>query len=175
MRKLNKSSLILRVALIVLCLALFSAHLSSGMLAKFTMRETLGNSARVAGTRITITSPSDIVIADDGSAELTFNVKNDSEVALQYSIVITPKCSDLTAAQLANAFTGSKIGAVSGVYNAADGSYTFSTDTQVVPGEDVDMTLTFGTNDIVSVTTGSNSLIYNDITLDISAKAVQLD
>ena len=175
MREKHKANIIFRVMLILLCLVLFSAHLSSGMLAKYATNGIVGASARVAKTGVTITSETEPTYAANGTVTYSFNVLNDSEVAIEYSLVVVPKCADITAAQLAAAFVNPKIDNVAGVFDAATGAYTFSLAQQVVPGEDTDHTLTFMKNDIAAAIDGTTLLEYKDISLDISVKAVQLN
>lgn len=175
MRNKRKSSVIFRTALVLLCLVLFSAHLSSGMLAKYTFSSAKGGTAFPAKSDITITSTAAPDLAVDGTAEYAFNMENTGDVTVYYSVIVYPSSDSLTADQLARAFHDPAIGTVTGVYDSSTGAYTFADLGLFEPGEDVDLTLSFLYDDIVVNSTDPYSIDYSGVILNISAKAVQAD
>lgn len=84
-------SLMIRIALILLCLVMVSIHLMSGMYARYTTKASGSDSARVAKFDVKITGDAtDLEVSctanDDGSYKIT--VENHSEVAVSYTISV---------------------------------------------------------------------------------------
>lgn len=78
---------------VLLCLTLFSLHLTSGLYAKYISTATGSDSARVAKFEVVTTKDaSDVVITSGESTDnvYTFNINNQSEVAISYSLEATP-------------------------------------------------------------------------------------
>ena len=183
MRKIHKSNVIIRAALILLCLVLFTAHLSSGMLAKYTISSGGSNIARVANTKITVTPAAQApVIGTTGSASYAFTVTNTAEVSYNYSIIAYFDSSmTLSADQLATAFSNVKLSydghEFAGVFDADDKSYTFANVGTFSPSNVADMTLTFKAGDLaaVSSTVTVESGVMEDIVINIAVKTVQID
>lgn len=178
MRKKHHSNVIFRVALILFCLVLFTAHLSSGMLAKYKNVGADMKTVRTAQPGFTVTSTqASPVIADDGGATYDFSVTNSGEIAAAYSLVVSLAPDTLTADEAAHAFSNVKLDGVAGTYDSSSGSYVFADLGAFEPGDSATHTLTFDTNDFAvvsdSVTNSDNS--YKDITVLISAKTVQID
>ena len=95
MRGKTKSSncyLLLRIALILLCMVAFSTSMLAGLYARYTSKTNGGDAARVARFRVeTEWSPDVIVDASESKTEgeYFFTVDNQSEVAISYDLVIT--------------------------------------------------------------------------------------
>lgn len=75
---------------VLLCLTLFSVHLTSGLYAKYTATATGSDSARVAKFEVVYAKdPDDIVITSDGVNNdniYAFTITNNSEVAVSYQL-----------------------------------------------------------------------------------------
>lgn len=93
-RRLDLGSLMMRLALISFCLVLLSAHLMSGLFAKYSTTASGSDSARVAKFDVQVqgVDPNAINVTctnysgDTGSC--TFTVTNKSEVAVEYDVVL---------------------------------------------------------------------------------------
>jgi len=95
----------LRAAAVLLCLALFSAHLVGGMYAKLSQGATADNGARVAKFSIraligdgssgekTEIFTANMVPGDEKAMDIV--IENDSEVAAEYEITISRETSNL--------------------------------------------------------------------------------
>lgn len=85
-------SLMIRVALILLCLVMISIHLMGGMYAKYTTKGSGGDDARVAKFDVIITGvPSDAIeVAYSATSDDAYSIKveNKSEVAVRYDISV---------------------------------------------------------------------------------------
>ena len=80
------------VACILLCLTLFSIHLTSGLYAKYTAKGNGEDDARVAKFDVSVTKSADAVInisTEVHNGIYTFTVTNDSEVAVGYDLTLT--------------------------------------------------------------------------------------
>ena len=91
--KNKKVNIPIRIASVMLCLVLFSLYMTSGMLAKYTTGGNGKGNGRVAKFSVTATDrgKSEYVfdqaaVQPDGSYAVT--VKNDSEVAVRYTIIL---------------------------------------------------------------------------------------
>lgn len=93
MKVKNLSGIVMRIAAVLICLVLFSAHLASGMFARYTVSGGGDGSARVASYHV------DIISADnnqldlignntDGVATYRFKVENQSEVPVKYQLSV---------------------------------------------------------------------------------------
>lgn len=89
-------SLMIRIALILLCLVMISIHLMGGMYAKYTTKGNGSDDARVAKFDVKLTGvETDLNIVCDENPEkgtYTIKVENKSEVAVSYeiSVSVTP-------------------------------------------------------------------------------------
>lgn len=146
-------------ACILLCLTLFSIHLTSGLYAKYIAKGTGSDEARVAKFDVDIVGNAADGVAVDWkvtSDVYTINVKNNSEVAVEYQITVT----DL-----------SEKGVVS-VLDSNSGQLAAN-------GSAKDHTLTFTVNDWTKVNTlladknGEKAQISLDFTVTIDV--VQID
>ena len=92
--KNKKMNIPIRIASVMLCLVLFSLYMTSGMLAKYTTGGNGKGNGRVAKFSVTATDAGEneyvfdqaAVQQPDGSYAVT--VKNDSEVAVRYTIIL---------------------------------------------------------------------------------------
>lgn len=89
---------------VLLCLTLFSAHFTSGLYAKYTATATGSDSARVAKFEVNFTkeNPLDTPPVVITSSEVTdnafeFNIDNQSEVAVSYTLALTQGIPGVTA------------------------------------------------------------------------------
>lgn len=156
--RVNKlSGIIMRVTAVLICLVLFSAHLASGMFAKYTAGASEESSARVAKFYVEVKESSALTFDNSGNGTYQFYVYNqDSEVAFQYDIVVKIKAADpsgiFDASDIANACTDVKLNGSDGTYSASNNSYTFSVADTLKPGTDSEVyTLTFKKSDLVKV------------------------
>lgn len=84
-------SLMIRVALILLCLVMISIHLMSGMYARYTTKGSGGDDARVAKFNVVVTgvSADSIVVYSETEGDVySIRVENRSEVAVSYDISV---------------------------------------------------------------------------------------
>lgn len=127
---------------VLLCLTLFSIHLTSGLYAKYTATATGSDSARVAKFEITTTDDSKAISVTTGAAnndsEYTFTIENQSEVAVEYTLSL--KAPDNLPAGVGYTFQDDSFNSNSG---------------QLAAGESADRTLTF-------------SVDWNKFTADLS-------
>lgn len=84
-------SLMIRVALILLCLVMISIHLMGGMYAKYTTKGSGGDDARVAKFEVlTEGDAKDLVLTsasiDSASGDYKIRITNNSEVAVTYTV-----------------------------------------------------------------------------------------
>lgn len=92
--KNKKVNIPIRIASVMLCLVLFSLYMTSGMFAKYTTGGNGKGNGRVAKFSVTATDAGEseyvfdqaAVQQPDGSYSVT--VKNDSEVAVRYTIIL---------------------------------------------------------------------------------------
>lgn len=90
----NLGSMMMRIAMVCLCLVLLSFHLMGGLLAKYTSSGNDDDSARVAKFHLVVDGDPDAVTVTAGTSNnsdtYTITVNNDSEVAVEYTITV--KC-----------------------------------------------------------------------------------
>lgn len=83
-------------ALVLLFLTMLSIHLTSGLYARYTATSTASDSARVAKFDVTAA----VQPVDGKEGEFTLTVTNNSEVAVEYQVVVT--LSDRLDAEIRN-------------------------------------------------------------------------
>ena len=83
-------------ALVLLFLTMLSIHLTSGLYARYTATSTASDSARVAKFDVT----AEVQPVDGKEGEFTLTVTNNSEVAVEYQVVVT--LSDRLDAEIRN-------------------------------------------------------------------------
>lgn len=84
-------SLMIRIALILLCLVMISVHMMSGMYARYTTKGSGGDDARVAKFDVVVTGvPADsiVVYSETAGDVYSIRVENRSEVAVSYDISV---------------------------------------------------------------------------------------
>ncbi|MBO7158334.1 MAG: hypothetical protein J6W31_06990, partial [Clostridia bacterium] len=90
-KKTTTGPLLLRIALILLCMTLFSTSMLSGLYAKYTDKNDGDDSARVAKFDVEAAGLSGNVTVDASAGqtngEYQFTVTNKSEVAVSYDLV----------------------------------------------------------------------------------------
>ena len=97
-------SLMIRIALILLCLVMISVHMMSGMYARYTTSGTGSDDARVAKFDVKVNGSDDVTIdckvGEDGTYEITVN--NESEAAVSYKISVSHGAVDGVSSSLNN-------------------------------------------------------------------------
>ena len=93
--KNKKVNIPIRIASVMLCLVLFSLYMTSGMLAKFTTGGNGKIDSRVAKFSVTAADAGEseyvfdqATVLPDGYGNYSVTVKNDSEVAVRYTIIL---------------------------------------------------------------------------------------
>ena len=162
-KKTTTGPLLLRIALILLCMTLFSTSMLSGLYAKYTAKNNGEDSARVAKFNVTADWEDVTVVASSvkTNGEYQFTVTNKSEVAVSYDLVITftedvpfcnvalanPAGTDVLGIKDGNTITFSKIGSLAPGAKGDPYTVTFILDldefTKNASGESVSKTLTF--------------------------------
>ena len=159
-KKPTTGPLLLRIALILLCMTLFSTSMLSGLYAKYIAKNNGEDSARVAKFDVTAEWSEDVTVnASLGQTNGTYNftVTNNSEVAITYDLVITfpggipdylqTSLHDKVAAKSGNTITFSKVASLAPATADTQRTLTFTVDlekfTQPATGESYEETLTF--------------------------------
>ena len=93
--KNKKVNIPIRIASVMLCLVLFSLYMTSGMLAKYTTGGKGKIDSRVAKFNVTAADRGEseyvfdqATVTPDGYGNYSVTVKNDSEVAVRYTIIL---------------------------------------------------------------------------------------
>ena len=161
-KKTATGPLLLRIALILLCMTLFSTSMLSGLYAKYIAKNNGEDSARVAKFDVEAAGLSGDITVDASigqtNGEYKFTVTNKSEVAVSYDLVITfdqalPAGVSLTLQDYGlsisegNTFTFSKIASLAPGMVGTEHTLTFQLDlnafTEEVSGESVSKTVSF--------------------------------
>lgn len=182
--RVNKlSGIVMRVTAVLICLVLFSAHLASGMFAKYTSKVEEQSDARVAKFNVSVKETAPLSFDESGIGTYQFYVYNqDSEVAFQCDdIIVRFNAVDnsglFSASELTNACTEAKLNGNAGTYSASTNSYTFSVADRVERGSQSGVyTLTFKKSDLVKINEEATEPITEtdiSIDLDVSAKGAQ--
>lgn len=189
MRVDKLSGIVLRVTAILICLVLFSAHLASGMFAKYTAGASEESSARVAKLgRVKIIEEEALSLDSVGNGTYKFLVKNNSETAFRYDIKLKITTDEqyveqFGADEIAKACTDVKVysdeevDGVDGVLSDDGTTYIFSM-ADIVPrdSESCVYTIAFKANDLVFSDPNLQTLHQSEnipITFDVSAKGTQ--
>ena len=91
-KKTSVGPLLLRLALILLCMVAFTTSMLSGLYARYTSKNNGDDSARVATFKVEADWSGDVTVdasQDVTSGTYTFTVDNGSEVAVTYDLIIT--------------------------------------------------------------------------------------
>ena len=181
--KVNKlSGIFIRAAAVLICLVLFSAHLASGMFAKYAVGASGGSNARVARFDVSIEKTADLTFDDSGNGTYKFCVINkNSEVPFLYDIVVRISGTDpsgfFDASEIAGACSDVKLNGEAGTYSESSHCYTFPVSAYLDPGTDSDeYTFSFKKNDLVKINAdAAEDVTTTDISikLDVSAKGTQ--
>ena len=109
-KKISAGPLLLRIALVLLCMVAFSTSMLAGLYARYSTKADGEDSARVARFDVKAEGLSGDVTVNasqaDAAGTYQFTVKNDSEVAITYDLVITfeggipPLCPSLSGRQI---------------------------------------------------------------------------
>ena len=182
--RVNKlSGIVMRVTAILICLVLFSAHLASGMFAKYTAKAEEQSDARVAKFNVSVKETTPLSFDDSGIGTYQFYIYNkDSEVAYRCDdIIVKVNAVDpsgvFSADDLARACTEVKLNGNDGTYSESTNSYTFSVSDRVDQRMQSDVyTLTFKKSDLVKNNEEATEAVTEtniSIDLDVSAKGAQ--
>lgn len=94
-----KGNLLVRIAAVLLCLTLFSTYLVAGLFARYTTSGESSDDARVA--KFSITGEGELAkgitaeVAPGETKEVPLKIKNDSEVAVEYTVTVTSVTKNL--------------------------------------------------------------------------------
>lgn len=83
--------IVLRLAAVLLVLVMLSTSMVAGRYARYVTTATASDSARVAKYDISVASPSpnSLTMSQDASVEYNFTVTSNSEVSVEYDLIIT--------------------------------------------------------------------------------------
>ena len=179
----------IRIAAILLCAVLFSAHLASGMFAKYTVGVSDSSYARAAKVDLKIVESEPLTVSSLGEGTYKFSVKNNSEVAFNYNIVVSISfpTSIVTRSfgdeRILGTIKNPVINTETGVPSEDDMSYTFSGFSTLAPGSSSDeLVFTFSAEDLAAASRASTNAItiptstgYLPITLSVSAVGIQVN
>ena len=154
--RVNKlSGIVMRAAAILICLVLFSAHLASGMFARYTTGAANSGNVRVAKFNVNVIEQEALTLDADGNGTYKFLVKNNSETGFRYDIKLKITSTDeyletFGASAVAKACTDVKLNGVEGTPSSDGSVYTFSiTDALAPDSESGIYTITFKASDLV--------------------------
>lgn len=185
MRVKKLSGIVTRLAAILLCLVLFSAHLASGMFAKYTSGASVNDSARVAKVqRIEVIEQEALTLDSVGNGTYKFLVKNHSETAFQYDIKLKITSTEayvdyFGADEIAKTCYDVKVNGIEGTPSSDGSLYTFSMPDILKPDSESDVyTVTFKAFDLAyNVSNATNPITgFNvPIKFSVSAKGTQVN
>lgn len=84
MKMKKRTSGILHIAAVLLCLVLVSTYFNSGMLAKYVTRANGHDTARIAALQVSVETKEDTSKADVYTRTYTVTLTNNSDVAMRY-------------------------------------------------------------------------------------------
>ena len=186
MRVKSPSGIIMRIAVILLCLVLFSAHLASGMLAKYTVGGTGGATAKTAKIDLKVQSEQTAL----ASGQYSFKVVNDSEVAFQYEVIVnfpnlhTSTTQPLENFNVENYFKDLKLkdasgNELTGTVSSDKRTYTFTIADPIELDSEDSYTLSFTPlsrgQTVATPARNYGHLYILDYEADVYVKAVQVD
>lgn len=87
-RPMQVGDVVVRVALLLLCLVMVSAYMTSGLLARYTTSAQASDTARVAKFDVQVTGNNNVTVTADSAADNTYTltITNASEVAVRYTV-----------------------------------------------------------------------------------------
>ena len=160
-KKISAGPLLLRIALVLLCMVAFSTSMLAGLYARYSTKADGEDSARVAKFDVKAEGLSGDVTVNasqaDAAGTYQFTVKNDSEVAITYDLVITfpggipdylqTSLPDKVAVKSGNTITFSDVASLAPDTADTKRTLTFTVDlekfTQPATGESYEEPLTF--------------------------------
>ena len=177
MNSKRKKNVFIRIAVVLLCVVLFSSHLVSGMFAKYTAgADKIGDSAKAASVDLRVTLPQ----LDPQSGKFDFSVNNASAVSFSYDVIVAfsdpAEGIDVTKVFDPDSV---KIGSTPYTSKSADGKvFTFTNFGKISPGTSTEYSLSF---DIITPYANVDSTINKLSVYDggfpftVSVKATQVD
>lgn len=152
-RPMQVGDMVVRVALLLLCLVMVSAYMTSGLLARYTTSAQASDTARVAKFDVQVTgTPQNVEINASVSSSGVYHITitNQSEVAVQYTLAV------------------SDISAVHATFDQSSGT--------LAPGADpISRTLTLEVTDWDSITkdmSGEEDSVYFDFTITVDIQQI---
>ena len=180
MKKNRPFGIIARVACVLLCLVLFSAHLCSGMFARYTTGGEVTSSAPAAALNVTNDRVTTAAFTGYNKyATHTFKVANNSEVAMGYDAVIrfytTNDYLTIYGSDMLSRFvTDLTIDGtpVTGAYNGKAYEFKLSNAGQLAPGDSVEHNVAFVLHPLtVTDEDLGSSNVYNNMTIPVGFDA----
>lgn len=168
-------SLMIRVALILLCLVMISIHLMSGMYARYTTKGSGGDDARVAKFEVlTEGDAKGLVLTsasiDSASGDYKITITNNSEVAVTYTVTATARAFYLAGGRFKADHGKTAVETTQGGGWKITGT--------LAPGSSITHTMTFYVEDWAPFTndvTGEEYRSENEYRIVIAIKAEQID
>ena len=158
-KKISAGPLLLRIALVLLCMVAFSTSMLAGLYARYSTKADGEDSARVAKFNVAADWKDVTVVASSvqTNGEYQFTVTNNSEVAITYDLVITfendvlkyldVSLDGVTGAESGNTVIFSKVISLAPATTDTKRTLTFTVDlekfTQPATGESYEETLAF--------------------------------
>lgn len=192
----NKPNIPFSIAVVLICLLMFSMYLTSGMLARYTTSASFSDSARVAKFDVGATSSITNMkfdyrggafkaVEEQGGVIVVNNVEqtvhpysltvtNNSEVAVRYNVELIPE-----AGSFANITVSANVGETALTVTVTDGKAVISGGELAAGSTSEVMTINFSVADsyLNKLTPTTNTLVAEDTAIDFNAqiKIVQID
>ena len=193
----NKPNIPFSIAVVLICLLMFSMYLTSGMLARYTTSASFSDSARVAKFDVGATSSITNMkfdyrggafkaVGEQGGVIVVNNVEqtvhpysltvtNNSEVAVRYNVELIPEAGS----SFANITVSAKAGETTLTVTVTDGKAVISGGELAAGSTSEVMTINFSVADsyLNTLTPTTNTLVAEDTAIDFNAqiKIVQID
>lgn len=169
--KTTTGPLLLRIALILLCMTLFSTSMLSGLYAKYTAKNDGNDDARVALFKVEAGWSENVTVnasVGDTQGNYTFTVTNDSEVAVRYDLIVTFDQTLPAGVSLALQDYGLSL---------SDGNiYTFHNIASLAPGTTgTTHTLTFTMDPDAFTKSESGSSVTKTVSFTATIRCTQID
>lgn len=175
----------MRLAVILLCLVLFSSHLASGMFARYIASSEFDDAAQVAKIDLKVVEIEQLSVDSMGNGTYKFIVKNDSQVAFDYDVLVYITYPDnswsrlFDSERISDALSDVKLNGETGTLSDNKLKYTFSGYDSLSPdSESAEFVLTFKAFDISAASPGASGVVGNaafPIGLNVTAKGTQVD
>lgn len=191
----NKPNIPFSIAVVLICLLMFSMYLTSGMLARYTTSASFSDSARVAKFDVGATSSITNMKFDyrggafkavDEQGGVINNVEqtvhpysltvtNNSEVAVRYNVELIPEAGS----SFANITVSANVGETTLTVTITDGKAVINGGELAAGSTSEVMTINFSVADsyLNTLTPTTNTLVAKDTAIDFNAliKIVQID